>query len=305
MSKILFYGFVYPLSFLPLRLLYCFSTVFYFILRTILPYRKKVVMDNLAKSFPFKNQSEIKAIKNKFYKHFADLIVEGIKNLSISERELRKRVQIENPEIMKQLFDENKSVLLVSGHYNNWEFLITAQQFLFPHQAVGIGKPLSNGFWDEKLNALRARFGMRIIHAKNVREKLKEWKSENCAILTLSDQSPGDSLKSYWTTFLNQPTPVLFGAEILANEHNYAVVFFEIKKVGRGIYRIYLDPITKNPLEMKYGEITEIHTKKLENMIQTNPQYWLWSHKRWKREVPVDLSLLRSHQEEKFNQKFR
>lgn len=261
--------------------------------------------NNLKKSFPEKSDLELKIIQRKFYRHFTDLLAEGIKNLSIAEKELRKRIQVENPEVMNNLYTAGKSVLLVSGHYNNWEFIITGQSLLFPHQAVGIGKPLTSKFWDKKLNELRARFGMRIINHTNVNSCLKEWENERLAILTLSDQSPGDSKKSFWTTFLNQPTAVLFGAELLANQYDMAVVFFHLKKIKRGHYALQLELITDTPREEEYGYITNVHTQKLEQIINHKPQYWLWSHKRWKREIPENIEELKQQQRNAFESKFR
>lgn len=305
LSKILFYGIVYPVSFLPLPVLYLTTDLGYFLLYFVFGYRKKVVRKNLKNAFPDLDDTAILKIERKFYHHLTDLMAEGIKNLSISKKELSKRMSVDNPEIMDTLHEKNKSVLLVSGHYNNWEFLITSQAFLFPQQAVGIGKPLTSKFWDKKLNELRGRFGMRIINHTNVSDKLTKWQKESLSILALADQSPGDSLKSYWMNFLHQPTAVLFGPELLANQYNMAVVFFHMKKVKRGHYSIHLDLITETPRELPYGTITEKHTSLLEDVICKQPEYWLWSHKRWKRELPENPEELRRKQQEGFEKKFR
>lgn len=307
MNALLYYCFVFPLSRLPLWLTYRFADFFYLLLITLVPYRRKVIEQNLSRSFPDKTPREIKRLRNRFYRHFADLLIEGIKNLGISEKELRKRFRISNPELMQQLYDQRKSVLLVSAHYMNWEWMITGQSLFFPHQAVGIGMPLSSGFWDKKINALRSRFGMHVIHAKIVKETFEHYRNAGIptATLVLSDQSPGDSLKSYWTTFLHQPTAVLFGAEQLANTYDQAVVFYLPKKIKRGVYSIELHLITENPRSLSWGELTEAHTRLLEQRIEQEPEAWLWSHKRWKRAVPEDLTALKQQQREKFNQLFR
>jgi KDO2-lipid IV(A) lauroyltransferase len=305
MAYIAYYLVVLPLSYLPLRILYAVTDIFYVLLITIIPYRKKVITRNLQNSFPEKSKSEINQIRNKFYRHFCDLLAEGVKNLTISQRELTKRFQVVNPEIMTKLFEANKSVVLVSGHYNNWEWLITAQNFLFPHHAIGIGMPMTNKFWDKKINQHRMRFGMKVVHAKNFRKELSVNPPVPLAILALSDQSPGDSRKSFWMEFLNQPTAVLFGAEQIAHEWNYAVVFFSIKKVKRGHYALTLQHITTSPESTEWGEITSKHTNLLEHEIRKNPEYWIWSHKRWKRTVPSDLETLKKQQHEKFNLRFK
>lgn len=304
-SRILYYIFVFPISLLPLGVLYRFSDIFYLLLISVIPYRKKIIETNLRNSFPNKNETEIKQLRRKFYRHLSDIIVEGVKNISISKNQLNKRFKIKNPEIIDELYAKNKSVILVSGHFNNWEWLITSLAFQVKQKALGIGMPMSNKFWDKKINEKRERFGLKVLHAKNYRSFLENHENINFAILNLSDQSPGNSLKSYWMTFLNQPTAVLYGTEKMAFEFNYAVVFFNIQKVRRGYYELTFETICEEPRTTEWGYITEQHTRKLENLIIQNPQYWIWSHKRWKRDVPDNLDDLKVSQKNKFlNQKY-
>lgn len=302
--RIAYYVFVLPLSYLPMPILYLFTDFFYLLIITIIPYRKKVIEKNISNSFPNYTPTEVKRLRNKFYKHFTDILAEGVKNLTISQSELKKRFKVTNPELMNQLYDQKRNVLLVSGHYNNWEWLITSQNFLFKHQAMGIGMPLTSKFWDKKINQQRERFGMQVIHSKNFKEAIQVQKLPY-AILVLADQSPGDSRKSYWMPFLNQQTAVLFGVEQMANTYNDAVVFFHTRKKKRGYYEMELKLLTDNPKSLNYGELTEMHAKELERNIREKPEYWIWSHKRWKREVPLDLEELTLEQREKFNKKFR
>jgi KDO2-lipid IV(A) lauroyltransferase len=304
-ARILYYIFVYPISLLPLVILYRFADLFYLLLITIIPYRKKIIENNLKKSFPNKNTIEIKQLKRDFYRHFSDLLIEGVKNISISKNQLIKRFKIINPEVIIELNQNNKSVILVSGHYNNWEWLITSLAFQIPQKAIGIGMPMSNKFWDKKINQKRERFGLKVLHAKNYKSYLENHPQTIFAILNLSDQSPGNSLKAFWMPFLNQQTAVLYGTEKMAHDFNYAVVFFKILKVRRGYYELTFEKICDNPRSTNWGYITEQHTRKLENLILKNPQYWIWSHNRWKREVPDNLNDLKSSQKNKFlNQKY-
>lgn len=301
-AKLAYYLIVFPISRLPFWCIYLLSDLLYVVFR-IVPYRKRVIEGNIRRSFPEKTDREINRLVKQFYRHFTDILAEGIKNLSISEKELRKRYNVRNPEVMEHLYQQNKSVLLVSGHYNNWEWLITSQNFLFSHQAMGIGMPLTSKFWDKKVNERRERFGMVVVHSKNFKDKIKEQSGQPIAILTLSDQSPGDARKSYWMEFLNQQTAVLFGAELMAHEHDFAVVFYQTRKIKRGYYEMELQLITDAPKTMKWGEITEAHTHLLEKAIREQPPFWLWSHKRWKREVPGDLEELKKEQKKRFEEK--
>ena len=302
-NRLLYFVFLFPASFLPLKVMYLFTDLFYLSLITFIPYRRKVVRDNLARSFPEKSWKERRAIERRFYRHLTDLLAEAAKSLSISKKELLKRFKIVNPELMHDLYDKNKSVLLVSGHYNNWEWLILAQDLLFSHKAVGVGTPLSSTFWDLKLTERRSRFGMHVIHANHVKVFYEKMKDQALATLLLADQSPTNARKSYWMNFLNQPTAVLFGPEALAHQLDHAVVFFHICKVKRGYYEMKLELITESPKLMQWGEITEHHTQLLEKVIQSEPSYWVWSHKRWKKEVPKDLEELRRVQKDIFEKK--
>ena len=305
MAKFVYYCLAIPLSYLPLGILYIFTDFFFLILITVFPYRKKVIEENLKHSFPAKSAKEIKKLKLQFYLLFCDLLAEGIKNLSISKKELSRRFKVKNPEIMDDLFSHNKSVILVSGHYNNWEWLITSQSFLFKHQAMGIGMPMTSKFWDKKINERRMRFGMNVIHAKNFKEEIQKNSGQPIAILTLADQSPGDSTKAYWTKFLNQESAILFGVEQMAHTYDFAVVFFTTRKVKRGYYEMELKLITDNPQKLEWGAITEKHIHLLEKEIIDKPEYWIWSHKRWKREIPSNLELLKKEQHAKFNERFK
>ena len=305
MAAIAYYLFVWPLSHLPLWILYRFSDLLYLLLISVVPYRRKVIDSNLKNSFPEKSEREIKQLRRKFYRHFSDIVIEGVKNLSISKKELLSRISVVNPELMDRLYQQNKSVLLVSGHYNNWEWLITAQSMLFPHKAMGIGMPMSSKFWDKKVTTQRERFGMKVIHSANYRAEIEARTNEAIAVLTLADQSPGDSRKSYWMNFLNRPTAVLFGAEQMANEYDFTVVFFVVRKMKRGFYAVELKLISDQARTSDWGQITEAHTQLLEQVIRKTPEQWIWSHKRWKREEPSDLKKLKKEQHEKFNQRFR
>ena len=305
LAKIAYYLFVIPLSYLPLWVLYLLTDFLFLILIAFIPYRRKVVRKNLMNSFPDKSEKEILKIERQFYHHFTDILAEGIKNLSISKRELSKRLIVEKGELMNELYAKNKSVLLVSSHYNNWEWLITAQNNLFQHQAMGIGMPLTSKFWDKKINERRSRFGMKVIKANNLNESIQNKTKEPIAILILGDQSPFDSKKSYWMEFLHQQTAVVFGTEQIANQYDFAVVFFKMIKLKRGHYKMVLELVTETPRELNWGELTEKHTHLIENEIIKNPQFWIWSHKRWKRELPENLDALKLEQKAKFESKYR
>ena len=303
MTAILYYCVVYPLSLLPLWILYGLSDLVFLLFMSILPYRKKVVQGNIEKSFPDVSPRDQSVLVRGFYRHFSDLLVESIKNLSISKEELLRRMKVLNPEVLQELEKKGKSVLFVSGHFNNWEWFITSQALLVPFESFGIGMPLSNGFWDKKLTERRQRFGLKVVNAKNYKEMFQQEKA--VSVLVLTDQAPADARKSYWMEFLQQPTPILFGVEQMANEFDLSVVYFSMKKIKRGQYSIEFNILTEDPKSLPYGVLTEKHVKLLEESIIDQPCNWLWSHKRWKRELPADLNALQAAQKSKFDGKYR
>ena len=302
---LLYYVVVFPISLLPLRLIYLITDLLFLFMIYVFPYREKLIRKNIHHTFTDISKRERIKIKRAFYRHFTDLLAESVKNISISKYELKRRIKVSNPEIMNKLYREGKDVLLVSGHYNNWEWMITSQNLLLKHEAIGVGMPLSNPFWNKKLNERRARFGMKIISANEVHSTFSEPFSKPTATLLLSDQSPVDGNKAYWMTFLNQPSAVLFGCEQLAHQYNKAVVFFIINKRRRGRYKIDFELICDDASTMNWGEITEKHTHLLEQKIKAKPEFWIWSHNRWKRDIPENLEELKSLQKEKFNIKFK
>ncbi len=303
MSALLYYCVVYPLSLLPLWILYRISDVLFLLFMSILPYRKKVVQSNIEKSFPDLSPRDQAVLVRGFYRHFSDLLIESIKNLSISKEELLRRMKVLNPEVLQDLEQSEKSVLIVSGHFNNWEWFITAQALLVPFESYGIGMPLSNGFWDKKLTERRQRFGLTVVNAQNYKEMFEQEKT--VSVLVLTDQAPADARKSYWMEFLHQPSPVLFGVEQMANEFDLTVVYFTMKKIKRGQYSVEFQILTEDPKSLLYGALTEKHVQLLEESIIDQPCNWLWSHKRWKREIPTDLDALKAAQKSKFDEKYR
>jgi KDO2-lipid IV(A) lauroyltransferase len=289
---------------MPFGLIYLFSHYFYFVIYYVFPYRKKVVLANLAKSFPTMEKKERAKIAKEFYRYLTFLLAESIKNLTISEDSLRKRMIVRNPEMMDRLYEEGRDVLLLSSHYHNWEMLITAQNLVFKHQAIGIGMPMSNKFWDKKINERRERFGMKVVNANNYKEVLAEQTTEPTATLILGDQSPGKDENCYWVDFLHQKTAFYFGAEILANQTGAAVVYAVIHLVKRGHYEIELREITSNPSAEQYGHITGSYISFLEEDIHHKPSAWLWSHKRWKKQIPENLFTMQSEHEARFLKRF-
>jgi len=247
----------------------------------MLGYRKKVVLTNLKNSFPEKSEQEVKMIMSDFYHHFCDILVESVKGFTISEKQLRKRLVIKNPEFSNYFAGKGRSIIFVGGHYNNWEICAQAFAMYSDHKCIGIYKPLTNDFLNQKIFQSRSKYGMHLISMKQTKKSFEEG-SKPKAIVFGSDQNPSNPNRAHWMQFLNQDTAVLFGAEKYAKEYDCPVVYVSVSKVRRGHYQVEYSLITDSPTEQPHGKITENFTKRLEQNIINQPQYWLWTHKRWK-----------------------
>ena len=280
-TRIIYYFIILPISILPYPLLYLISDILYLVMFKIIGYRKSVVLSNLTNSFQNKSKTEIDNIANKFYRHLCDLILEGIKGFTISKNDIKKRLVVKNPHIINDFFNQKRSVILVGGHYNNWE--IFAQGFAISsfHKCIGIYKPLSNKFLNNKLSKSRSKYGMNLISMKNTIRSFED-NHDIKAIIFGADQNPANPKKAHWIKFLNQDTGVLFGTEKFAKKYNWPVIFVNIIKKKRGFYEVELSLVSDEPEKEKHGQITEKFTKTLEKNIINQPEYWLWSHKRWK-----------------------
>lgn len=289
LNLLLYYLIIIPLSLLPFKILYFISDFLFVLLFKIFGYRRKVVILNLKNSFPEKSNSEINKIAELFYRHLCDVVVESFKSFTISKPEILERMILKNPELLNRFYDEGKSIILSGGHYNNWEWIATSIDHQIKHQSIAIYKQLSNKYFDKKMRVTRGRFGLIMISTKKVKETFEAFKTELTATIFGSDQSPGKVDNSYWMTFLNQDTAVLFGTEKYAKEYNFPVLFGTIHKVKRGFYNFQFSLVEENPVSSPYGAITEKATRMLEAEIIREPQYWLWTHRRWKhkRSVPT------------------
>ena len=255
----------------------------------IIGYRKKVVLENLAKAFPEKTNAERIFIAKEFYNHFCDLIVESLKMFTISEHEVKRRMVCKSSDVPDMYYDQKKSILIAGGHYGNWELAALAIDGFMKHQGAAIYLLLSDPYFDNKMKESRGRYGLKMISTRAVKPYFEENKGNLTASIFLVDQSPKHPSTSYWTSFLKQETAVSFGIEKYAKELNYPVVYFHLKKLRRGFYEMSFEDVAPSPKETAYGEITEKVTAMAEADVLYEPAYWLWSHKRWKFTKPSEV----------------
>jgi KDO2-lipid IV(A) lauroyltransferase len=275
--------FVKLFSKLPYFMLYGIADFAYFLIYRVIGYRKKVVFENLHNSFPEKSDSEINQIAKQFYHHIADLFTEFLKGYSISKEDILKRVKIVNPAVVTDYTNKNISVIIVTGHIGNWEWL------LHPLNLMGVPmdivyQKLSSSFFNELTVFIRSRFSITpMIEKDDTLRKTIERKDITRALVMGSDQSPTNWKTAYWTDFLNQDSGFFTGTERIARKFDYPVIFSEMRRIRRGYYEIEFTEIASPAYkDLASGEITERFVRILEKSIQKHPADYLWSHRRWK-----------------------
>lgn len=285
--QLLVYVVLYPIlwliSILPFRLFYLFSDFVCFLTYTIIGYRKKVVRQNIALALPHLSEKERLAVEKKFYKHMCDMFLEMIKTISITQEEIEKRFTFKNLEVYKNLETKNKSIALLCAHYASYEWVVSMNYYI-GFKGFGIYKKLANPYFDKLVKHIRSKFKAELITTKETITTLAD--NERKGILGVygfaSDQSPKPNAAYHWANFMGHYVPVHTGAEMLAKRFDMNVIFLKTKKIKRGYYEASFEVLSKDVKSVPNYEITDQFLKLVEAQILEAPEYYLWTHKRWK-----------------------
>jgi len=283
LAYILIYPLLWVVSILPFRLLYGLSDVLYIIIYRIVGYRTKVVTENLKLVFPDKSEDELNLIKKRFYHHLCDMTLESIKAMTISEKALKERYKFTNVDLILDLEEKQRSIVLMCAHYGSWEWIFILQTYI-NHRGYAIYKRLANKYFDRLVKRIRARFNSYLITTKETFEVLQKCKDKGELTLNgfASDQSPKAHKAHYWNEFMGIKVPMHTGAEYLAKQLDMAVVFFSVKRIKRGYYETTFTTLAEDPNSYDNYDITDKFFKLVEAQIRQAPEYYLWTHKRWK-----------------------
>lgn len=280
---ILAYPFLWLLSILPFRALYAVSDFVYFILYTLIGYRKKVVRYNLRLALPGKTNAEYLAIEKRFYSHLCDVFLEMIKTMNASKEDLKKRYIVENIEVLQELESRNKNTIINMSHYASWEWSFVIDDYI-QSQGYGIYLKIENKYFDRLVRKIRAKFGTILIVTKEIREVMaKHEKDGKLAVYGFaSDQSPMLHKTKHWGKFMNILVPIHTGAESLAKTHDLAVVYMQVRKPKRGHYVATIHVLAEDAKAIPDYEISDTFMRLLEEQIYEDPAHYFWTHKRWK-----------------------
>jgi Kdo2-lipid IVA lauroyltransferase/acyltransferase len=284
------------LSVWPLQVLYFLSDLMFPVIYHLVRYRRKVVRVNLINSFPEKNIKELIIIEKKYYRYLCDLFVETVKVKGFSLKEISKRMVLKNPELLNSCFKEGKSAIIITIHHGNWEWLLHMPQFL-EHSLYFVYKPMQNSLFEKYWNSARARFGGKMVSMTIVLRKILEAEKSHNPVLTwlAVDQTP-PWFHPFWIDFMNQETLFFNGPAKLAKRFDQSIYFQQIKRIRRGYYETWFEPLVLNPSEMTENDIIVSYVRKTESVIRNEPDYYLWSHRRWKhkKQQSTDQAIIES-----------
>lgn len=280
---IISFPFLWLISKLPFKLFYWFSDGIYVLIYYIIGYRKKIVRHNILIALPNLSESERLKIEKKFYRHMCDMFLEMIKTMSISTEEMKKRFKITNIEVVKEYEQKNKSIILLASHYASWEWLLSINEST-SFKCIGVYKKINNPYFDKLIRNIRSKFNSELVATDKTIALIAE--NQEKGIMGMyglaSDQSPQVHKTYHWQQFMGIEVPVHTGAEMLAKRYDLEVVFAKVKKVKRGFYEATFVPICEHPRTIPDYEITDTYLKEVEKQILEAPEYYFWTHKRWK-----------------------
>ncbi|MFD0975772.1 lysophospholipid acyltransferase family protein [Salinimicrobium gaetbulicola] len=295
---LLAYPILWLISVLPFRVFYMVSDVVYFIVYHIARYRRATVDENLDLVFPEKSSAEKTIIRKKFYKHMVDMFLEMIKSISISNSELKKRFEFTNLEEIEKIQEMNKSIIVACGHYASYEWMNSLQLYDFDYKAFGIYKKIKNPHFDKLVKDIRGRYDGTLISTSKATKTITE-NQENGILgvyAMIADQSPKLSRTRAWANFMGMTVPVFTGTEKLSRSLDMAVVYLHVEKVKRGYYSATFKTLTTEAAKEPEFDITRKYFEELEAQINKAPEYYLWTHKRWKHRnapIPSDVVIIK------------
>lgn len=278
-------------SYIPFPALYAVSDLMYYLIYNLIRYRRQVVAVNLSKSFPEKRSAELNEIERRYYRYLCDLTLEILKTPNMDANELNSRMIIRNPELLNHYFEQGRSVLVTAMHYGNWEWLLHMPLHIGHHQYF-VYKPLQNPWFDQHMNAVRCRFGGKTISMNIALRKIIEADKSKKPVMTwlAADQTP-PWFHPFWTTFLNQEAQFFDGPAKIARRFDQPIVFQQVRRLKRGYYETWFEVLFENPSEHAEEEIILAYVDRVERIIQDDPVYYLWSHRRWKHLRPEGTDL--------------
>ena len=285
--QLLLYIIVYPIlwfiSILPFRLLYFFSDCVFVVIYHIIGYRKKTVQENLQLALPYLSINERLLIEKKSYRHLCDMFLEMIKTMTISREEMEKRFKFTNIDLYRDFEKKEKSIAIMVAHYASYEWVISMNQHI-AFEGYAIYKRLNNRYFDKLVRDIRSKFKATLITTKETAPAIEQnYINKKLGVYGFaSDQSPIIHAAFHWNKFMGIEVPVHTGAEMLSKKFDMNILFLRTKKIKRGHYEASFEILSENPKEIPDYQITDDFISRVEKQIYEAPEFYLWTHNRWK-----------------------
>ena len=280
---IIAYPLLWIIALLPFKILYFLSDIAYGIVYHLIGYRKKTVRENLALTLPHLSEQERLTIEKKSYQHMCDMFLEMIKTMKISRKQIEKRFVFTNMEVYREMEAKNKSIILMCAHYASYEWVISMNQYI-NFQGYAVYKQINNQHFDKLVKQIRGRFKAHLIHIFETAAVIRS--NENNGIKGIyglaADQSPQVKKNSHWEKFMGIEVPVYAGGEVLSKKFDMNVVYLKVEKIKRGHYQATFEVLTDEVQSLPKFELTKLYLQKVEQQIHQAPEFYLWTHKRWK-----------------------
>ena len=272
---------------LPLRALYAFSSFLYLLAFYVVRHRHQVIRGQLEKVFPDASDAERERIHKRFLKNFCDVVVEVLKSVSMTEADMRAHVQILNLDVARRYLDAGQSVMLVTSHLGNWEWLLHGVTLQLGYPVDAAYKPLHDQWAERLMLKIRSRFGARLVPAKELLADFLRRRGIVRAVAMNADQAPVSTDKRYWTQFLGQDTAFYIGAEQIARATRLPILYVAVRRIRRGYYDVELRPLWDGREVTGPNAVTERYARACEIDVLKSPADWLWSYRRWRLKKPL------------------
>lgn len=278
---------------LPFGILYSLSDFLFFLNKHLIKYRYGVTNENLKAAFPEKMEDELWEIKTKFYRHFIDFSLESVKLHSMDESEMNKRIVFKGLNDCEKLISERKGGIVLAFHHNNWEWCSYAQTQMQHPILMVYNPPRNNKPMENFLLKSRGKWGGKVVRTNWAARHALQYKQNNePALLWLAADQRALARSLFWTNFLNREAAFFSGPQLLAKKLNHPIFFQYVKKVARGKYEVTISTLINEPAKLSMAEILRIYVQKMEEVIKSEPEYYLWTHKRWKHKRPANIPLV-------------
>ncbi|MGO9935103.1 MAG: lysophospholipid acyltransferase family protein [Steroidobacteraceae bacterium] len=275
------------LSRLPWAALYAFAAFLYFLAYYVVRHRRHVILEQLEKVFPDASFAQREVIHKQFLKNFCDVSVEVLKSVSMSEADMRARMRVTNLQVARQYLDAGQSIMFVTSHLGNWEWLLHGMVLQLGYPVDTAYKPLHDAWAERLMLKVRSRFGARLVPAKELLADFLRRRGITRALAVNADQAPMSTDQRYWTKFLGQDTAFYIGAEQIARATRLPMMYARVRRIRRSCYEVELRQLWDGREVIEPHEMTERYARACEADVLASPADWLWSYRRWRLKKPL------------------